>query len=841
MRRALASALVFALLLPVIPAAATGVPADSAEPDPAAPAGVIVVYRDDVMDTTDFSALEALGVEPMDVSVRRPRLSLVDVPEDTTAEELARRLTGLPGVAAATPNGRVQALEMVPPNDTRYMNQRTYLGPNDTYPHSIDVESVWGQVFSDGAFALEPDRKGVTLAVIDSGVSASAMEDPGSIVPVMNYVAGNTDTSDDFSPQYHGTRVASTLGSQTGNAYAVAGTLGYTRSPIRVYKTLARNGYGESIDSMTALMDAADDGVRIANVSLGEPATLYGSLTPDTALRGVWQEVVDYCVSQGMLVVAAAGNGADPSSASGYFPGVWYPAACEGALAVGAIDPATGTRSIFSSFGDELDVVAPGEDILAAGPNGATYTVRGTSFASPLVAGALGMLWSLVPSLDPATIAQIATSSADSGYGDRGFDQETGWGRFDAWDAYCELTSTVPAQAPVTIDPGTPSGLAVGLKWSAAQGQNVRYRYGVLGGREYQTTGTSGTVLLPAGGEQTVWVRPYADDRFDGAITTATVTADGSIPALTVDRAQGDDRYATAAQVSRAHFPGPVQTVVVASGENWPDGLSASVLAKAGGGPLLITKQASLPVATRDEILRLAPTRVIVVGGTSAVSSAVFDTLKALQYPRAVAFERIGGVSRYDTAALVAARIKSLSGGATPEAAIVTSGANYPDALSIAPLAASEGWPILLTTPNAVPTSTSRAVRDLGVPGVLVIGGTKAVSNSVAWTLPSPTRVSGANRYATSRAIADWGIAHGRLDGGHLGVATGVGFPDSLTAGPALALDAAPLLLTDPSDTGLTAWMLTNGTGVDALSIFGGPVAVGYDAEITLGQALRGR
>ncbi|MDP2233646.1 MAG: S8 family serine peptidase, partial [Actinomycetota bacterium] len=622
MRRALALVITACMLASATPGFASSTRAISTSSTPES-RSVIVLYEDQVMSTSDFSALSRLGVAPGDVSVRRPELALIAVPDGTSASVLAAKLDSVPGVAAAAPAGRVQALETVPPNDTKYSNQRKVLGPNDLFPNSIAVEPVWEAVYSDSEFSLEPDRAGITVAVIDSGVSASAMEDSGRIVPVHNYVSNNSDTTDDYYPYYHGTRVASALGSQTGNGYAVAGSLGYTRSTIRVYKTLDRTGNGESIDTMDALMDAADDGVKLANVSLGEPATISGSFTPDPQARAMWQEVVDYCAAKGMLVVAAAGNGADLVSSSTYYPGVWYPAACEGALAVGSIDPDTGTRSVFSSYGDELDVVAPGEQVVVAGPTGTTYTVRGTSFASPLVAGALGTLWSLVPSLSATEMARIATTTADASYNTPGFDSETGWGRLDAMSAFNEMTSTIPSQMPVTVSASPQGGLEALLVWSPAEGANVRYRYGVLGGSEYATTSTAGRVLLPAGGAQTVWVRAFADDRFDASTSTTSVVVDPSIPALDASRHQGTDRYETAAAISRFSFTGPLNTIVIASGQNWPDGLSASVLAKAGSGPLLLTRQTSLPAATRDELLRLAPARIIIIGGTRAISAAV--------------------------------------------------------------------------------------------------------------------------------------------------------------------------------------------------------------------------
>lgn len=839
MRRLLAVVLTTCLLGTALPAFGRTT-YQGAPPVTQAATSVIVIYEDQTMTAEDFAALGALGAAPADVSVRRPEVAVVDVPEGQTASEFARQLSDAPGVAAAAPAGRVQALETVPPNDSRYADQRKVLGANSAgYSHSIDLEPVWDSVFNGDSFALEPDRAGVTMAVIDSGATMSAMEDPGRIVPVWNYVANNSNTADDYLALRHGTKVTSALSSQTGNSYSVAGALGYTRSPIRIYKTLNSSGTGEAAATMVALMDAADDGVRIANVSLGEPATLFNSFTPDPDQRALWQETIDYCAAQGMLVVAAAGNGADAATSATYYPPVWYPAACEGALAVGSINPDTGSRSSFSSYGPELDLVAPGEQVLVAGPTGLTYEVRGTSFASPVVAGALGVLWSLVPDLPMTEMARIATSTADAEYNGPGFDDETGWGRFDALSAYGEMTATIPAQEGVTLAATPPDGLETILSWDKADGTEISYQYGAIGGPTYTTTALSGRVLLPGGGPQTVWVRPFADDRFDAAVTTLAVSPDEAIAALDNDRAQGPDRYETAAAISAANFTGPVTSVVIASGQNWPDGLSASVLAKTGGGPLLLTRQASLPTATRDELLRLAPSRIYIIGGTSAISTAVQDTLKSLVYPRVTVIERIGGSDRYNTAALIAARIKALRGGAVPRKVVIASGRNYPDALSAAPLAAAAGWPILLAAPDGLPAATADSIDSLGAASSLVVGGVNALGTQVLDALPDPTRVAGETRYSTSREIAEWGVAQDVLAPQAVGFATGLGFPDALAAGPMLARSRAALLLTDPQDTGLYSWLEMRGTTVNAMDVFGGTAVISYDTEMALGRALR--
>lgn len=849
MRRLLASLTALAIAIPAVPSLGPSVALGA--PQATAATELVVVYRDDTMTTDDFEAISSAGAKPSDVEVRRSNMAVVKVPAGVSASAMATKLRRRSDVAGIVPNGRVRALETVPPNDTKYSweitggtffyDQQTYLGPVADNPYSMDLETVWNSAFNGTEYALEPGLPGVTLGIIDTGVSPSVMENNGLIVPVWNYVANSSYTGDDaLSQSYHGTRVASQIAAQTGNAYAIAGALGYTRSPLRVYKTLDASGSGDTAATMAALMDAADDGCRIVNASLGEPATVDVNGVPDLLQRAAWQSVIDYCVSKNTLVVAAAGNVSGSSVVGDLYTDVYYPGACDGALAIGSINPLTGVRSSFSCYGPELDLMAAGERVWTVSPNGiAASTHVGTSFAAPLVSGALGVLWSLVPGMSATQVASLATSTADPSIGsDTGFDEETGWGRFDASSMYASMVASLPVQAPVALTADAPDGLETTLRWTPAAGTNVHYRYGILGGPSYDTTDTRGRLVLTGDGESTVWVRSYADDRFDATATVeTTVVADTGLADLGSTRLQGLDRYETSAMVSRAAYPGTVKVAVVASGDNWPDGLAASPFAYAAGGPLLLTRRSTLSTAVRDELLRLKPATIYIVGGTAAVSSITETMIRSL--PLAAVIKRISGADRYETAAKIAAETVRIPGHSAPSKAVIASGLNYPDALAGAPLAAAGAWPVLLTPKDGVISDTSLALSDLGIGSTLVLGGEMALSPAVFAGLPSPVRIAGADRYATSRAIADWGISNALLRDATVGIATGKSFPDALAGGPLLAAGDAPLVLANSLDTGLDEWLAAHAASTDQLVLFGGKAAVPYDLEFDIKLALR--
>ncbi|MHB9004231.1 MAG: S8 family peptidase, partial [Coriobacteriia bacterium] len=472
---------------------------------------VVVLYRDRNLTPSKIRRLTEAGAPQDTIDVRRPDFVVLKTPKGR-GRALAERIRSQPGVAAAAKVGRVKAAETVPPDDVRYaydqgavpyVGQQSYLGPVGAYPYSIGIEPVWDAIFNTDQYAAEPDRAGVSIAVIDSGYTASIMEDTGRVVPVWNYVDNNAVTLDTF-PVKHGTRVTGIIGTQADNSYATAGVLHSTKSALRIYKVLDSTGSGTSEDTMMAMMDAADDGAKVINLSLGEPAvidwptssvdTTY-DLSPDHRLRALWQQVVDYCTDKGSIVVAASGNYANDQWAhDDVYTDVLYPAACTGALAVGSINPLTGATSPFSGYGSQLGVMAAGEGVWTTSSTGASSNSSpGTSYAAPLVSGALATLWSLVPDMPAAQLKSLATSTADGSLEEPGYDVRTGYGRFDASELYGAMKATLPVQStPTTLTAATGPGFDTALTWSPVEERGVRYRYGYEGGPSYPSTGTTG-------------------------------------------------------------------------------------------------------------------------------------------------------------------------------------------------------------------------------------------------------------------------------------------------------------------------------------------------------------
>jgi cell wall-associated NlpC family hydrolase len=264
----------------------------------------------------------------------------------------------------------------------------------------------------------------------------------------------------------------------------------------------------------------------------------------------------------------------------------------------------------------------------------------------------------------------------------------------------------------------------------------------------------------------------------------------------TVVRFSGADHVATAVAVSSATFKPGVAVAWVATQADFPDALAAGA-ADGGAGPILLTDRAALPQATTDELHRLAPKRIVVVGGPAAVSD---DVVAALHADTTGTVTRLAGADRYATAAAISAATFA-PGVAT---AYVATGATYPDALAGGAVAAGHA-PILLVTATVTSGPTADELHRLAPRRIVVLGGPAAVADDVvtalrADTAGTVTRLAGADRYATAAAIASTLPFN---QAATVWLATGDDFADALVAVPAAVKRGSPLLLT--STAGLPA------------------------------------
>lgn len=244
------------------------------------------------------------------------------------------------------------------------------------------------------------------------------------------------------------------------------------------------------------------------------------------------------------------------------------------------------------------------------------------------------------------------------------------------------------------------------------------------------------------------------------------------------NRLAGPTRYETAIAISKAGWS-QADTVIIATGLDFPDALAGGPLAYKHNAPILLTKGDSLHPATIAEIRRLKPAKAILLGSKGALSDRVETEVGAL----VEAVERIGGKTRYETAALIAGELPG-------NKAVVSNGQNFPDVLAVSPYAARNGIPILLTRAGILPPETKAALARID--STIVTGGAGAVSAAVMDQLPGAKRYGGQTRYDTAKLI-NAGLPLGKQ---RAYVATGANFPDALAGSVLAAKKDAPILLT---------------------------------------------
>lgn len=299
-----------------------------------------------------------------------------------------------------------------------------------------------------------------------------------------------------------------------------------------------------------------------------------------------------------------------------------------------------------------------------------------------------------------------------------------------------------------------------------------------------------------------------------------------------LERWWGADRYGTAAET--AVKSGQADTVYIASGQGFADAVTGGTAAQArvmsmpdGGNddPILLTKRDTIPADTTAALQQLGTQKVVLVGGTEAISTQVENQLAGM----GLTIERIDGSDRYETSANVTKEF-----GQT-DTLYIASGEDsaYADALSGSALAGAQDVPILLTQPDQVLPATQDAINTVNPKNIVILGGENAITPAVANQLGATKRIAGADRYATSVEIAkefqanEWTF-----------FATGLDYPDALTGGAAAAAQDSPLLLTRDNKLPSVVNEYVTANPTDKNVIIGGTAAISAGVEDTLKNIL---
>lgn len=257
-----------------------------------------------------------------------------------------------------------------------------------------------------------------------------------------------------------------------------------------------------------------------------------------------------------------------------------------------------------------------------------------------------------------------------------------------------------------------------------------------------------------------------------------------------VTRISGKDRITTSVEISKSAYT-TSENVVLASGFNFADALSAGQLASALNAPLLLSSQNKLDSQTKNEIERLKAKKVYVVGGDNAISkSGVDTTLKSEK----IDVTRLEGQDRYSTSQKVMEKTKEII---NPEYLLIASGKNFPDALAATSFFVNHKSVMVLSDGVTYPQSN---LQEIAIGGVnqLPLKGFKG------------RRISGKDRYETALEIAK--LSFDKNNNAIL--ASGQVFADSLSAVSLTKKHSAPIILTQSDSLTENAKKYLNGKNV---------------------------
>ncbi|HVP26533.1 MAG TPA: S8 family peptidase [Candidatus Bathyarchaeia archaeon] len=288
-----------------------------------------------------------------------------------------------------------------------------YLEPNwkayaDAIPNDPEWTNQWGpaKIQANMAWNTQKGNNTILVAIVDTGIKYTHPDLVANYVPLgYDWINNDSDPMDD---QGHGTHCAGIIAASINNSIGIAG-LAQVR--IMAEKGLSRQGWGYDDELANAIIHAVNQGAKIISCS-------WGSSEESQLIH----DAVKYATDAGALVIAAAGNSGTNTK--------HYPAAYPEVIAVAATDE-NDRLAPFSSYGDWIDIAAPGTSIYSTYLWNDYLSLSGTSMACPHVAGVAALEWSQFPEMANEQVRSQLMYTADD-LGTPGFDVYYGYGRVDA-------------------------------------------------------------------------------------------------------------------------------------------------------------------------------------------------------------------------------------------------------------------------------------------------------------------------------------------------------------------------------------------------------------------------
>ena len=297
-----------------------------------------------------------------------------------------------------------------------------------------------------------------------------------------------------------------------------------------------------------------------------------------------------------------------------------------------------------------------------------------------------------------------------------------------------------------------------------------------------------------------------------------------------IKRITGENRYETSANISSEFNNSKVKNIIIASGNNFPDALTGSVLSKNLNAPILLVDKTIETSSNSINYIKSHLTKsgtIYILGGNESVNEDFLDYFKSLDYN----VKRLGGSNRFDTNKTIVSFMNVEKG--TP--VIVVNGYGFADALGISSIAALKGYPILMINETNLPSESKDMLKEIQPSKVFVIGGEGSLNNSVIDELKnrvpsldnnSIVRISGSSRYETSLNVCKYF----NLNTDSAIVVNGKSFPDALSGSALAAKLNAPIILTDGSNI-IEQKRYLDSTNCLNLILLGGKGSVSQAAE----------
>ena len=283
----------------------------------------------------------------------------------------------------------------------------------------------------------------------------------------------------------------------------------------------------------------------------------------------------------------------------------------------------------------------------------------------------------------------------------------------------------------------------------------------------------------------------------------------------TINRISGNTRYDTSSAIAKQGWS-QSDYAILAYGENFPDALAASPLAKKYNAPILLTESSSITPITKQTLIDLQVKNVFIIGGTAVVSGNVENQLKSMN----IVVSRIYGQTQYDTAIKVAEQIT------TPTTLFVCTSSDFSDALSISPMASLKQAPIILVPNDSIlPDSVkSYITANNSITKTYVIGNSDTINDNIANQFPNVERIGGNTKYDRNiNIISKFNFS---LNGDNAYFATGNIFADALTGTALASKTNSPIVLVDNILNPFTLTYLSNTLSDKSFNILGGTAVI---------------